>query len=267
MSDSASTTADYKGIKTAEGLALYANLPLSYGNVEQPQLTFTYYSLTSEPIAVKVGEGATKTWHLPRELLIKASPFFAAALNGSFTEAISKSVNLPEDDTSAFALFVRWLYVGEISGKLFGSKDQSPILGVSSSRNGAKASLDASTKIYLQACILGDKLGCPIFHDLAMIEVLRCHHAEAITPETIRVVFENSAAGSKLRQFAIDELRLDISQSLCHNAGSYVSVAEIVEGFGLDFLKASLEMGGGKPINPRMHRRRYMQVLTVTEEG
>ena len=99
-----------------------------------------------------------------------------------------------------------------------------------------------------------------------MIEVIRCHHAEAITPETIRVVFENSAAGSKLRQFAIDELRLDISQSLCHNAASYVSVAEIVEGFGLDFLKVCLETGGRKPINPRMHRRRYMQVMTITEE-
>lgn len=203
---------------------------------------------------------------MPKELITKSSPFFAAALNGNFREANSKVVNLPEDDIDAFALFVRWLYVGEINGQLFGSKDQHPILGVCSGKKDAKASLDASTKLYLQACILGDKLGCPVFHDLAMIEVLRCHHAEGITPETMRVVFENSAAGSKLRQFAIDELRLDISQSLCHNAASYVSVAENVEGLGLEFLKACLETGGQEPINPRMHRRRYMQVLTITEE-
>ena len=106
-------------------------------------------------------EDVSKTWHLPKELLVKASPFFAAALNGSFAEATSRVVNLPEDDTDAFALFVRWLYVGEIRGKLFRSEDESSgdeLLGPRSATSDYDA-ISASTQVYVQAVILRDKLG------------------------------------------------------------------------------------------------------------
>lgn len=199
-----------------------------------------------------VGTNFVKTWHLPKELLVKASPFFAAALNGSFAEATSRVVNLPEDNTDAFALFVRWLYVGEIRGDLFRFEDDSAI--------------SASMQVYLQASILGDKLGSPGFHDLAMLELIECHGSRSISVETVRVAYEHSAPGSKLRQYSIDKLRLDIRYNrLSDMAASYVSVAKIAEDLGQDFLKACMEAGSSKAIDPREHRKRYMEVLTVTD--
>ena len=51
----------------------------------------------------------------------------------------------------------------------------------------------------------------------------------------VRVAFEDSAPGSKLRQYSIDELRLDIDNNLLSDmAASYVSVAKITEGFRQD---------------------------------
>ncbi|KAG9190465.1 hypothetical protein G6011_08553 [Alternaria panax] len=48
------------------------------------------------------------TVHL--DLLIYYSPFFRAALTGSFKEAGEKLVTLSDADTDTFELFVHWLY-------------------------------------------------------------------------------------------------------------------------------------------------------------
>lgn len=217
-------------------------------------------------------EGHTKTWHLPKELLVNSSPFFAAALNGSFAEATSKVVNLPEDNTDAFALFIRWLYIGEISGNLFRLGTQTSadeILGTYNSTYNSTSNgnpLRASTQVYLQAYNLGDKLGCLVFRDIAMLELIECHQIEVIQAQTMRIVFQKSTPGSKLREFAIDQFRSDLQHRLLReDAAAFVSVAKIAEDFGLDFLKACME-ADGDAINPNEHRRRYIEVLTVTEE-
>jgi hypothetical protein len=49
-------------------------------------------------------------WNLHENLLCNASQFIRSALKGRFKEALDKSIELPEDDTAAFDLFVRWLY-------------------------------------------------------------------------------------------------------------------------------------------------------------
>ncbi|KAI4249484.1 MAG: hypothetical protein L6R42_008971 [Xanthoria sp. 1 TBL-2021] len=63
-------------------------------------------------VTVRVGS-SNDTWTIHRRLLTHHSPFFAAALNGSFNESTTKTVELIEDDPSAFMLFVLWLYSGE----------------------------------------------------------------------------------------------------------------------------------------------------------
>ena len=207
-------------------------------------------------------DGLTKTWDLPRDLLANSSPYFAAALNGGKTDY------LLESDIDAFALFIRWLYIGEISGKVFRSENQASgdeMLGLWGG-TGYDAPF-AATQVYLQACILGEKLGSPIFLDLAMLQLIKCHTSEAIMPQTILVAFEHSAPGSKLRQFAIDQLRYDLR---FHQPGkyadAYIAAAIITEDFGLDFLRSCLDAGRAVAVNPAAHRQRYVQVLTVTEE-
>ena len=144
-----------------------------------------------------VGTGcATKTWHLPRKLLFNASPFFAAALNGSLSEATPRKVILPEAGPDGFALFVRWLHVGKIGCTSVAPEDD------------WLDRTNASSKALVQACILGDKLSCLIFRDLAMLELIGHQSKEIMGEEEIRYVFDHSAQGSKLRQF-------DRSTSLC----------------------------------------------------
>ncbi|KAL8757745.1 MAG: hypothetical protein Q9199_001998 [Rusavskia elegans] len=70
-------------------------------------------------ITVRVGN-SNDTWTFHRKLLTHHSPFFAAALKGSSKESTTITVELIEDNPSAFMLFVKWLYSGELS---FNSSD------------------------------------------------------------------------------------------------------------------------------------------------
>ena len=228
-------------------------------------------SIASEPIAVVVGTGShAKRWYLPKELLGNASPFFAAALNGSFAEAAFRLVDLPEDNADAFALFIRWLYVGEISVQRFRFEDQDSETKLSAAESSTRNVTDAfanDTEVYLRACILGDKLGCPIFQDLAMLKLIERHMAEVMSVGTMRVVFEQSAPGSKLRRFAIDQFRVDIQGGCyCGDGATFGSVAKDIQDIGLDFLEACMETGHGEVMNPTADLQRYLEVLTFTKE-
>ena len=212
--------------------------------------------------------GNTKTWHLPKKLLVNASPFFAAALNGSFAEATSKVINLPEDNTDAFALFTRWLFVGKISGDLFNYKDRltgDEILGTYDA--GTDDLLYATISVYLQACILGDRLYCSEFQDLAMLELIDNHHFEYLAAETIRVIYEQSGLGSKLRRFAIDTFRLELQDGdVLNDTITFVSASKIADDFALDFLKSCVEGACGQAIRPDKQKGRYMEVLRTVDE-
>ena len=209
--------------------------------------------------------GNSQTWHLHKKLLVNASPFFAAALNGSFAEATSKVINLPEDNADAFALFIRWLFVGEISGELFNYKHNvtgNEILGT------YDAGMDGALYttiicVYLQAYILGDKLGCLEFQDLAMLELIENHSNTMLVAETIRVIYEQSGLNSKLRRFAIDMFRYDLrAGDLPKDTATFVSTSKIAEEFGRDFLKACIEDDYEEAIKPQDHKERYVEVLT-----
>jgi hypothetical protein len=54
-----------------------------------------------------------------RELLTHHSPFFAAALHGSFAESISQSVKLPAENPAIFELCIAWLYTGQLGPPVF----------------------------------------------------------------------------------------------------------------------------------------------------
>ena len=207
-------------------------------------------------------------WHLPKDLLVNASTFFAAALNGQFTEAASKTVHLPEDNPDAFALFIQWLYVGEISCNNFcyGGETSGDQLLV----NRGDLSIDSpiyTTRVYLQACTLGDKLGCILFMDLATLELIKHHEYEDFRPETMLFIFEHFGSGSKLRRFAIDQLRWVITGGWPdEDAASFIHASRSHEDIGPEFLEATLETKGAAD-EPQACRGRYLQVLTGTEEN
>lgn len=203
-------------------------------------------------------DGVTKTWHLPKELLINASPFFAAALIGSFVEAASKEVKLPEDDTDAFALFIRWLYIGEtaaidcICGYDYNEPHRCPA---------------ASVQTYVQAWILGDKLGCPIFKDIAMLGLVRTYYPELINTKTVRIAYEKSAPGSKLRKCLLDLVRYEAwAGAFETDAVEWMSFARHCVDFGKDLMRAMFETGEKEVKHPFKQKAKYLEVLKTNDD-
>lgn len=57
-----------------------------------------------------------KVFTIHKNLLCKTAPYFEAALNGSFKEALEQSIEMPEDDPTMFECFQVWIYTGSIVG-------------------------------------------------------------------------------------------------------------------------------------------------------
>ena len=203
---------------------------------------------------MRVGsEDRWAVWHLPKALLTHCSPFFAAALEGSFFEAESRTVSLPDDNPEVFETFVQWLYIGEIrcTVELFDSYER-------------------WTSLIVASWMLGDKLGCQAFQDAAMTQLLAYHNkGDAIQISAVRAAYEGSPPGSKLRKWAVDQFLYEIKLEGYGEPGekeSWVSQVEAIENFGQDFLEASLDLGGSEMAEPYMNGQRYMEVSTYKHE-
>lgn len=201
---------------------------------------------SGDAIELLVGDGDnSQTWSLPKPLLAHVSPFFAAALDGRFSESKSHKELLPEDDPAAFELFVQWLYIGE-TGK------DSP----------------EHTLTHVRAWTLGDKLGCPVFQDRAMLKLLRFHaggQATIIEPQTSLLAYEGSAANSKLRAWALQQFRCEVhNNKLGKMAEEWASITKTVPDFGSDYVRdsASANAFGDKWWRPESQRQQFLELLT-----
>ncbi len=130
-------------------------------------------------------------------MLCHHSTFFDSALNGRFKEASEKSVSLPEESESTFAIFVAWLY----SQKLISQEDG----------RDSPCSIEELIKLH----IFGDKLGMDKLKDDVM-----SHFIESLTglkaSETafklvshIVLIYNNTPDGSSLRKLLADVMVYD----------------------------------------------------------
>ncbi len=200
-------------------------------------------------------QDAATTWHLPKAHLIRQSPFFAAALNGSFAEAKLNSVAMPDDDPNLFRLWVQWLYIGKIT---------KPILSVE------------DINVVVKAWILGDKLGCHIFQNVVMLHFSLASHSPnwegpLIEPSTLRAAYEGSAPGSMLRKWAIDFFLFETRNKRYGKVSAqqrnilWVSETKDIEDFSQDYMAASVECSlEGEPANPYDNVVQYMVGLGFT---
>lgn len=185
-----------------------------------------------------------KIWSLPKNLLVHISPFFAAALNGSFAEASSKTITLPEDDPAAFEMFVQWMYVG---------------------KTGRNSTEDIA--IHVESWILGDKLGCPVFQDRAMLKLLHLHSANLIQPKTLQLAYEGSAAGSKLRKWALQHFIYNVQyENFVENLENWAAVAKAIADFGSDYVAASAATFKNLWFNPIENGQLYLEILAYKDE-
>ena len=64
-------------------------------------------------VVVKVGPSKTP-FNMHKGLLCSAAPYFKAAFNGSFTEARSAVLELPEEDVVILKRFQLWVYTNKL---------------------------------------------------------------------------------------------------------------------------------------------------------
>ena len=189
-----------------------------------------------------MGTETQKTWSLPKKLLIHVSPFFNAALNGSWVEATSNSISLPEDNPAAFENFVQWIYIGKMSP-------------------------GSHVPTYIEAWTLGDKLGCPAFQDCAILQLLYLHQDAYVEPKTVQLAYEGSMACSRLRKWALQEFSVGIgSKEYVEMAEEWAYVARSTVDFGYDYVQASAASFAELGINPINAGQQYLEVLVYEDE-
>ena len=198
-----------------------------------------------DTISVRVVVGPEENhavWYLPKKLLTKHSSFFAAALDGGFSEAESNSIALHNDYPEVFKFFVRWLYCGDDVG----STDSQPIYDI-------------------ESWIFGDKVQCHGFQNFMMSRLLHYHYRHSIVPFTLRLAYEKSTAGSKLRQCVLDQFRWDCANEKGpHEVEEcWVSLITEVADFGADFMRSYLGCREDKLRIPASHSTSYMVGATT----
>ncbi|KAK0515174.1 hypothetical protein JMJ35_002553 [Cladonia borealis] len=194
--------------------------------------------LEGSPAAVHVGCGdAKKIWHLPETLLKSKSEFFTKALEGGFTEGISKIITLPEENPDIFKYFVEWLYIGD---------DQLVVP-------------DSDTFVCLWT--LGDRLVCPLLQDGMMCDLIACHSDYYMGEGTLKQIYDGSTRGSKLRQFAVDQCLFDVRKRYAQGNEKLWSYSRFVkdnEDFAQQLAEATILLGDGNPRDPLHDKSPYL---------
>ena len=193
-------------------------------------------------------ESKQKTWYLPKSVLTHCSPFFDAALNGNYVEARSKAVDLPEDDPIAFEMWATWLSSGK-----------------------CKDSFEYSSyeKAYVRAWILADKLACPAFKDHVMSQFLEWFDDDGdLWLDMIKLVYEVSSPGSKLRRLFVDSfvwdklngyLTNDANGSPTNDADEIITLLRELPEFSEDVVRREVEAGIGVIESPFEKKDQYYE--------
>ena len=149
---------------------------------------------------------------------------------------------MPDDDPIVFRLWVQWLFTSAIA---------SP-----------------TSNELVKAWILGDKLGCPIFQNTIMMGLLEYYSPGKGNRmvELMRVAYEGSAPGSKLRKWAVNlfifETRKnqDGTLSTMEQNLSWIRETKDIEDFSQDYMEARVGcFREGEPVNLVLNATQYLE--------
>ncbi|KAI9790485.1 MAG: hypothetical protein M1833_001924 [Piccolia ochrophora] len=176
--------------------------------------------LFSGPV-IDIFVGPTKVqWRVHEELLCHYSPFFRAALRGNFKEAKDKSITLPEDDSFVFRFLVLYMYRGSLPEFQ---------LNIMTKRS--------NLSIYLELYFLADKLSLESLQN-KIIDQLRqgfANRSRIPAPSSICRIYERTAPGSKLRQWAVQiALREMLNTGAADPTAQYEECFDMSGDFGRD---------------------------------
>ena len=122
------------------------------------------------------------------------SKFFQAALSRDWKEAKEATVSLPDLEPHEFAIFVHWMYTGEIDGEELGF-DPPHFCGD-----------DRVYSVPLSAFVAGDLLEAESLRNDAMTELIRVERSQdkLASTATISHYWRKTAESSPLRRWLVD---------------------------------------------------------------
>jgi hypothetical protein len=130
---------------------------------------------------------------LPVHVLVKHSPFFAKALQGSFKEGKTKVIELPEDEPMSFSCFANWT-----------CKEASlSFVGISDSEMNHNMKMQDLAKVW----IFAEKVRAAPFQNFVMDIILdryKDYKGTNISLDTFNYIFDNTMDGSQLRHIFVD---------------------------------------------------------------
>lgn len=137
-------------------------------------------------VTVRVGP-TLRVFNLHEAFLCHVSAFFKGALEGSFKEASTKSVDLIDIDLKVFYMFVGWLYYRKVHNVPEVGKCTEP------------TKLDC-----IQLYLFGDRHGIPELQDAAINALYAVIFAVSKEDDDIyNFVYQNTPANSALRKFIV----------------------------------------------------------------
>lgn len=150
---------------------------------------------------MKITVGTSKEpFHIHESVLCTSSHFFKAAMSGSWKESTEHTIELPEDDPKAFAVYSHWLYFAKIPG----------LLQVAKKGESAKQSAQEYYDL-VSAYVLGDKLLDAKFQNSVIDAIIDTWFTADIRDgkvyfpdaDAVSHAYNNTTESSKLRQMLV----------------------------------------------------------------
>ncbi|CAI7619031.1 unnamed protein product [Penicillium viridicatum] len=150
---------------------------------------------------VKITVGTSKEpFHVHESVLCTSSHFFKAAMSGSWKESKEHTIELPEDDPKAFAIYSHWLYFAGIPGLREAAKKGE------SAKQSAQEYYDL-----VSAYVLGDKLLDAKFQNSVIDAIIdTCSTADSRDrklyfpdADAVSHAYNNTTKSSKIRQMLV----------------------------------------------------------------
>lgn len=158
------------------------------------------YFTTGNFVKILVGP-EKKEWTLNEEFLCDKVEYFKAAFQSGFKETEEKWLELPEDSSEMFRLFVAWIYTGQITCDECTGRDVRSEWGVSNPETDGKHDLT-----YFGLWVFGDKIGPT---QLAIDALERCkmclrYNGLVVSAEGVKFVYSNTNERSPLRELVVN---------------------------------------------------------------
>ena len=129
-----------------------------------------------------------KLWTLPEDVLCKID-YFKAAFKSGFKEGVEKQIHMPEDNPSAFAHFVDWIFCDSVIDP-FERERKNPDYQL----------------ILCNLWFLADKLSVKELakSTIKELEILIKFEYQLLAPETVTFFYKNTTESSEIRKSLVE---------------------------------------------------------------